>query len=233
MNLSEVMNELEKLGSETTKKTLMKHGAHEPLFGVKITDMKKIVKHVKKDSHLVEQLYDTGNYDAMYLAGLSINPKNIRKELLEKWVNKASCYAIGDYAVARAAAESEFAVELARQWIDSGDELISSCGWSTYSNYASISNDINIGEVEGLLKYAEGNIHSERNRVKYNMNGFVISVGSYIKELNPLALKVAENIGIVKVDMGLTSCKVPNAKEYIEKVMVMDRVGKKRKRCIC
>jgi hypothetical protein len=36
MNLDQVMTELEKFGSEQTKKVLTRHGAQEPFFGVKV-----------------------------------------------------------------------------------------------------------------------------------------------------------------------------------------------------
>lgn len=65
------------------------------------------------------------------------------------------------------------------------------------------------------------------------MNGFVISVGSYVSELNVKAKDVADHIGKVHVDVGNSACKVPLAKEYIEKVESKDRVGVKRKTCIC
>src|SRR5947209_7953223 len=48
----------------------MKHGAREPFFGVKIEDLKKIQKRIKKDYQLALDLYATGISDAMYLAGL-------------------------------------------------------------------------------------------------------------------------------------------------------------------
>lgn len=50
MNLTvdEVMSKLEEMGTEQTKHTFLRHGAVEPLFGVKVGDMKKLVKDVKK-----------------------------------------------------------------------------------------------------------------------------------------------------------------------------------------
>jgi 3-methyladenine DNA glycosylase AlkD len=39
------------------------------VFGVKIGDLKVIQKKVKKDHQLAMELFDTGIYDAMYLAG--------------------------------------------------------------------------------------------------------------------------------------------------------------------
>lgn len=83
MTLDEIMQELASMGTEQTKKTYIRHGAQEPFFGVKIGDMKKLVKIVKKDQNLALQLYDTGNYDAMYLAGLSVDPKALAKEQLQ------------------------------------------------------------------------------------------------------------------------------------------------------
>lgn len=75
MTVAEVMNRLEELGTEQTKKTLLRHGAKEPLYGVKVGDLKKLARDVKKDQPLALALFDTGNHDAMYLAGLCVQPK--------------------------------------------------------------------------------------------------------------------------------------------------------------
>ena len=57
MTVKEVMAELEQYGNESTKKIFMKHGAKEPFFGVKVADMKKIVKKTKKNHELSLELY--------------------------------------------------------------------------------------------------------------------------------------------------------------------------------
>lgn len=49
MTVEEVLQKLEALGSEQTKKTFLRHGAREPFFGVRIGDMKKLMKEVKRD----------------------------------------------------------------------------------------------------------------------------------------------------------------------------------------
>lgn len=235
VDLETMMDKLKELGSEQIKKVLMKHGIQEPFYGTKIGDLKKLVKYVKKNDILARELYNTGNYDAMYLAGLSINPKSMTKAEVEGWLEKAYCNAIAVSIVSNVAAESKFALELARKWIKSDDEIIESCGWSTMSNYISITEDnlIDMDEIRELLNIIETDIHNNKNKVRYNMNSFVISVGSYIKELNERALEVAKNIGKVNVSLGTTSCKVPVAEEYMQKVIAMNRVGRKRKTCIC
>lgn len=235
MTYEEIMQKLEEFGSEQTKKVYVNHGVKEPFFGVKIGDLKKLVKYVKKDQDLALRLYDSGNHDAMYLAGLAVNPKIISRETLQDWAKKAYWYMSAEYTVAQVAAESDYALELAREWMKSSDEMIAVCGWSTYSNYVSITPDeeLDIEEIRELLNQVKNTVHEERNRVRYVMNGFVISVGAYIPELTEEAKQVAEHIGKVYVDVGNTACKVPIALDYIKKIELKDRVGLKRKTCIC
>ncbi|MDF0727128.1 DNA alkylation repair protein [Cytobacillus sp. S13-E01] len=231
MTFEEIMKQLEELGSEQTKQIYLNHGVKEPYFGVKIGDLKKLVKYVKKDHELAKRLFNSGNHDAMYLAGLSVNPKLLSKETLQDWVKKAYWYMVAEYTVAQAAAESEYALELAKEWMNSDEEMTAVAGWSAYSNYLSITPDdrLDLSEIRDLLANVKDSIHDERNRVRYVMNGFVISVGSYVPELTEEAKQVAESIGKVHVDVGNTACKVPLASDYINKIVEKNRVGAKRK----
>ena len=235
MTYDEIMSKLEELGTEQTKSTFLRHGATEPFFGVKVGDLKKLVKFVKKDHELALALYDSGNHDAMYLAGLSVDPKLLSKETLQDWVKKANWYMPAEYTVAYVTAESNYALELAREWIDSEEEMVATCGWSTYANYLSITPDdeIDLDEVRKLLLQVNDTIHTEQNRVRYVMNSFVISVGGFVAPLYEDAIEVATNIGKVHVDVGQTACKVPLASDYIKKVEARNKVGVKKKTCIC
>jgi len=46
MTTKEILQQLKEMGSETTKNTLIKHGAKEPFYGVKVEDLKKIQKKI-------------------------------------------------------------------------------------------------------------------------------------------------------------------------------------------
>ena len=235
MTLEEVMKALEGYGSETTKKTLMKHGAKEPFFGVKVADLKKLVKKIKKNHKLSLELFATGNSDAMYLAGLIADEDKMTKEDLQRWADEAYWYYLSEYAVPWVAADSKYGMELGLEWIESKEERIAACGWATLASYASTHPDeeIDIEKYRELLEHAQKNLHQAPNRVRYAMNGFVIAIGSYIKDLTETSTSVAEQIGKVSVDMGGTACKVPLAKDYIKKVVDKGTVGKKRKTARC
>ncbi len=235
MTLDQIMTELEGYGSESTKKILMKHGAKEPFFGVKVADLKKIVKKTKKQHELSLELYATGNSDAMYLAGLIADEKQITKAQLQEWVQQAYWYMISEYTVPWIAAETPYGFELGMEWIKSDQEMIAAAGWSTLSSYASVNPDseLDIATYESLLDHVAENIHAAPNRVRYTMNAFVIAVGSYIKSLTDKANEAAALIGKVSVDMGGTACKVPLATTYIQKVADRGSIGKKRKMARC
>ncbi|ACT00003.1 DNA alkylation repair protein [Paenibacillus sp. JDR-2] len=235
MTFDEVLRALEGMGSEQTKSTYVRHGAKEPFFGVKIGDMKKLVKEVKKDQELVYKLYDSGNHDAMYLAGLTVNPKTVTKEMLRHWVKQAYWYSLAEYTVANVTAESPFARELAVEWMQSPEEMVAVAGWSAYANYVTIAPDeeLDLMEIRRLLEQVKKTVHEERNRVRYTMNTFVICVASYVLPLTEEAKAVAEAIGAVKVDVGDTACKVPLASGYIAKVEARGKIGTKKKTCIC
>ena len=235
MTTKEILSELEKYGNEQTKSTYIKHGAIEPLFGVKVQDLKNILKKTKKNHELSLELYATGNYDAMYLAGLMADEKQITKEQLELWVDQAYWSYLSEYAVPWIAAETEHGFELGLKWIQSDKETVASAGWGTLAYYAAVNEDEKLDTIAytKLLDTVEKEIHNAKNRVRYTMNGFVIAVGTYVEELTEKSKEVAMKIGKVSVDVGGTACKVPLAIDYIEKVITKGRVGVKRKTARC
>jgi len=235
MTSKEILSELKEYGDEKTKKTYMTLGAKEPFFGVKVQDLKKILKKTKKNHEISLELYATGNYDAMYLAGLMADETKITKEQLEVWVSQAYFSYLSEYTVPWITAETEYGFELGQEWIQSDIEMIASAGWGTLAYFAAVNEDekLNIKDYIKLLDIVEKEIHGAQNRVRYTMNGFVIAVGTYVEALTEKSKEVAKNIGKVNVDVGGTACKVPLANDYIDKVIDKKRVGIKRKTARC
>lgn len=235
MNLDEVMDALAALGNAQTKKTWLAHGATGELFGVKIGDMKGLLKKIKGRQELALELYATGNLDAMYLAGLVADGAKMSKAQLATWVKSARWEMISEYTVPWVAAESPHGAAVARQWLDSKQPNVAAAGWNTFSGIVSMRPDseLDLDEIEALLARVVKQIGTAPNRVRYCMNGFVIAVGAAVKPLHAKAKAIARKLGTVEVDMRGTSCKVPAALATIEKIEAMGRVGKKRKTVKC
>ena len=235
-DVNTIMQALKSMSSEQTKKTHIHHGAPaNTTFGVKVGDLKTIVKQIKKNHELAIALYDTGNSDAMYLAGLIGDEKKMTKADLNRWAKNATWNMHSEYTVPFVASESPFGWQIGLEWIDSKVEKIVTSGWNTLSLLMSFIPDEQLDkkQIEALLKRIQKEIHGEENRIKYTMNGFVISVGTYIPSLLELAKKTALAIGKITVEMEGTACKTPLAIDYIEKIEKKGMVGKKRKTTRC
>jgi len=235
MTVDQIMTDLQAAGSESIKKILLKHGIKEPFFGVKIEHLKTIQKKVKKDYELAKGLYATGNADAMYLAGLITDDTAMTKEDLNAWVKHATSNNISEYTVPWVAAEGYYGWELANNWINDSHEHVVAAGWSTLSNVVALKpdNELDIPALKSLMKRVEETIHSSPNRVRYTMNGFLISAGAYVAALTEAAVMTSLNIGPVEVEMNGTACKVPVVKDYIKKIADRGGIGKKKKTVKC
>lgn len=235
MTAQQIITEIEPLGTEGYRRILRNHGVTGPLFGVKISELKKYEKAIKKNYQLALDLFDTGVYDAQYLAGLIADEKKMTKEDLRNWLSRAGSDTVSEYAVAWVAADGPYGWELGLEWIESSQEREALVGWSTLSSWVSVKEDseLDVPTLRKLLERVTNTIHAQHDKVRYNMNGFVTCVGCYVRELKVEAMAAGEEIGIVKVDMGNTACKVPFSPDYIHKVDSMGRVGKKRKTARC
>jgi hypothetical protein len=235
MTAKKILEELKPLGSDGYKKVIFNHGVKEPCFGVKIGDLQKIVKRVGNDYRLALELYDTGVYDAMYLAGLIADDPQMTRKDLQRWVAQAYCKPLYGSIVPWVAAGSPQGWELGLEWIDSKTALTAAAGWATLGSLVSIKADadLDLAELKRLLQRVQKSIHQAPNEVRSQMNGFVIAVGTYVQPLTDTALQTGEKIGPVTVDVGNTACQVPFAPDYIRKAEKRGAIGKKRKTAKC
>jgi 3-methyladenine DNA glycosylase AlkD len=237
LSAASIMAELKKKGSAQTRKIYARHGnATQNMFGVSMADLKVIAKKIKGQQALACELYATGNMDAMYLAGLVANGAQMTAKQLNEWAESAAgLQMIAEYTVPSVAVENAQARDLAMRWIKSKNEQVASCGWCTYAGIVGTQADdiLDLAEIKQLLATVVKEIHGAQNRVRYTMNGFVIAVGSCVRPLMKEAKASARQIGAVSVDMGETSCNVPLATAYIEKVEAAGRAGQKRKMIRC
>lgn len=234
MNKEYILKFLKEKGSEGYKNILLRHGATEPCLGVKISDLKVISKKVKKDYELSLELFETGIYDAQYLAGLIADDARMSKADLQRWVDSASSPIAGS-TVAWVTTGSPFGFYMAEKWIRSKKPIQKIAGWATLTCLVSIipDADLDLQRIEELMLQVKKDIPKSEDRVKYQMLFFIISVGVYVQSLNSKAKQLAEEMGQVEVDMGETACQVPDPVAYIEKVEARGTIGKKRKKVKC
>lgn len=235
MTITEVVNELESLGTNYSKKRYISNGAHEPVFGVATGKMKPMSKEIGVDQELAEELYATGNYDAMYFAGVIADANGMTEADYERWIEEAYFFMLSDYVVAVTLSEAEFAEEIADKWIKSDDELRMSAGWSTYCWLLGSRKDeeFSTEKLSTMLDDVKENIHEAPERTKDAMNNFIYTVGTSYIPLHEKALEIADAVGEVEIKRENKKPKVLNAYENIQKQVEKDRIGFKRKYVRC
>ncbi|WP_175640052.1 DNA alkylation repair protein [Metabacillus schmidteae] len=235
MDIETVMQELESLGKERTKKTYIRNGAQEPVFGVATGAMKPLAKKIGKNQPLAEQLYATGNYDAMYFAGIIAEPAKMTEEDFERWIDSAYFYMISDYVVAVTLAETDIAQAVSDKWIASGEELKMSAGWSCYCWLLGNRPDSEFNEdkLAKMLDQVEKTICDSPDRTKSAMNSFIYTVGISYLPLHQKAVETAKAIGQVEIGRDKKNSSILRASETIQKEIDRGKIGFKRKYVRC
>ncbi|MCE9593015.1 MAG: DNA alkylation repair protein [Planctomycetes bacterium] len=217
MSPAETMRALEKAGSAQTRKTYLRHGAKEPMFGVSFAFLKTLVKRIGVDHELALALWETKNHDARTLAIKIADPAKIGRSDLDRWARDSFPGMCGGY-VAMLAAESPHGAAKAREWFASSHAALRAAAW-TLAGFLSSRDEQTPDEwfVERLA-FIEKSIHSAPNEERAAMNMAVITIGGRNAALRKAATAAAKRIGKVEVDHGDTECKTPDAVPYIEKM---------------
>jgi 3-methyladenine DNA glycosylase AlkD len=235
MDFEIVMQELEALGIERIKKTYISNGAHEPLFGVATGAMKPMAKKIKKNQPLAEQLYATGNYDAMYFAGVIADPMIMTDADFERWMDGAYFYMLSDYVVAVTLAEADIAQDVADKWIASGEELRMSAGWSCYCWLLGNRPDSEFSpdKIASMLDRVKNTIHTSPERTKSSMNNFIYTVAISYVPLHEKGVETAKAVGPVEIRRDKKKPSILLASETIQKELDRGKLGFKRKYVRC
>jgi hypothetical protein len=230
VRIEAIISEIEPLGSPRTKKCYMSEGAVEPLFGMTIKALKPIAKKLmtREDCQQVAyDLFDTGNYDLMYLAGMIVNPDEMSEAKYHDWISKSYFYMISDFIVSICLSEASMAEAVSDQWIQSGVDVRMSAGYLTYCwRLASLKDTFFSKEkLESILSVIEKRIHTQPNRTRYAMYYFVYNVGVSFLPLHKEALEIAKSIGTITVFDAKGQEQSYHAQAAIEKEVDRGRLG--------
>lgn len=215
--LAETMAALEKAGSAQTRKTYLRHGAKEPLFGVRFGTLQELYKRIKVDHELACALWATGNFDARNLAMKVADPARLSEADLDEWARGYGARMCSAY-VAALASEGPHGLSRAHAWLASADADQRAAGWALVGVLAMRDEATPDAWFLAHLATIEKGIHAAPNDERGTMNQALISIGGRNAALRRAALAAAKRIGPVEVDHGDTACKTPVAAEYLDKM---------------
>jgi hypothetical protein len=197
--------------------------------------MKPLKKRIGVDQALADELWDTGNYDAMYFAGMIADVCVMTEADFDRWMDGAYCAMLSDFVVAVTLAESDLAQSVAARWVRGGEENRASTGWACYEWLLGWRPDsyFEPETIRGLLELAAATIHEASPRLKRAMNKFIVAVGVSYQPLHDEALRTADDVRVVEVVTDGAIQPLASAAEQIRKAVGKGRIGFKRRAVRC
>ena len=215
MKLTEAMEQLEAFGSEQTRKTWCRHGAAEPMFGVKFGDLTKLQKQIKVDHALAAELWRTGNHDARLLACMVADAAAVTEKELKAWASEVKDSSTAE-ALAAFASRTPMAAKIREVWL--ADSKMRRAGWSMVGHCAKEGISLDEAAALGYIKRIEADIHGAENWTRRTMMYVLIGIGGRSAALRKAAEAAIKRIGPVTFDPGNTACEFPDAIPYIAKM---------------
>jgi len=217
MTFDEAMGALEAKSTEQTRKTYLRHGASEPLFGVKFGDLRPLARKNGTDHALAEQLWASGNTDARLLACMVADPAEASEDELDAWLGDIESYFLVDVFVAEIASRTLGRRERAQRWIASDRDRTAQAGWDLMNLVALSDEKVPDGFLEAQLELIAARIQSYGNWTRRSASQAITGIGLRNEDLEAAARRTAQEVGHVEFDPGQTSCVMPDPIEYLEK----------------
>lgn len=217
ITLEQVLEQLESLGNETTRKHNTKWGAGANQFGVKHGDIRALAKKLHSGDDLVTALWETGNVDAQLLAALLLQPKTPSAERVDRLVRSISFAHVADWLISYVVKPHADKETLRRKWMADGDRWAARAGWSLTAERVVKSPD---GlDLAALLDRIESEIGAADPVVQWTMNSALAELGIHNPELRKRAIAVGEKLGVYRDYPCSKGCTSPFAPIWINEMV--------------
>lgn len=217
MELKEVMAALKAAGNEKVKKLEVRKGAGENQFGVQSGDIRALAKKLKGKTELAAELWKTGNADAMLLAVLLMNPKQITAGELEELVRSVGFSHLADWLDSYAIKVHPQKELLREKWMKSKHPMTLRAGWSlTARRVEKEPEGLDLG---ALLDRIEKEMGGTPPLVQWTMNFCLAQIGIHFPEHRKRALAIGEKLGVFRDYPTSKGCTSPFAPIWINEMV--------------
>ena len=164
-----------------------------------------------RNHEFAKELWESDIYDVKVISLLIDDPKLMTIEQAESQVDQlylghfAHVFSSCDAALAK----TSFVVPLLMDWINSDSTIRKRCGYgllyevSKFTKKSAPNNAFFLDRIKQILK----SFKDEKNIIKGAMGGALMGIGKRNVELNSAALKVAQTMGPIDVNSGVTDCE--------------------------
>ncbi|WP_440135342.1 DNA alkylation repair protein [Chitinophaga sancti] len=167
---------------------------NEKALGVKIPEVRKLAKIIKKNHKLALLLWDTNIHEARILATLIADPKQVTPQLIDNWTKDFSSWDLCDQACGNLFDRTPYAVEKALEYSKHEAEFVKRCGFVLMAELAIHDKKSANSHFSRFFPIIEREAWDNRNFVKKAVNWALRQIGKRNQILLPLAIACAERI---------------------------------------
>lgn len=216
MTVEDALSSLEALGDPTVRERNARLGATTQ-FGLKMGDIRKLAKELKKQPDLAGPLWATGNVDAQLLAILLTKPKALAPDTVEQWVQEGDFPQVADWLNAYIVKKHPAKEDLRQRWMRASHPMLLRSAWSlTADRIAKRPEGL---DLSALLDRIEAEMPTADPKAQWTMNTALAFVGIHHPEHRDRALALGEAMGIYRDYPTSKGCTSPFAPIWIAEMV--------------
>ena len=212
--LSEVMAELDALADPKVREANEKRGDDH---GVNLSKLRELAKRLKTQHELAAELWATDDTAARLLAILICRPKLYEADELDAMLREARAPKVHDWLVNYVVKKNPHAEELRERWFSDPDPVVASAGWAlTTERVAKSPEGL---DLTGLLDTVESEMKDAPDRLQWEMNTTLATIGIQHPDYRPRAMDIGERLEVLKDYPTPPNCTSPFAPIWITEMV--------------
>lgn len=212
--VGDVLAELAALEDPKVRAVNERHGDDH---GVNLTKLRAVAKRVGTDQELAGDLWETGETPARLVAILIGRPREYTAADLDAMLRDARVPKVHDWLLAYVVKKSPHVEELRVAWFSDDDPVVASAGWKLTSDRVATAPD---GlDLSGLLDTVEAELVDAPDRLQWEMNGVLATIGIHRPELRARAIAIGERLEVLKDYPTPPGCTSPFAPLWIAEIV--------------
>jgi 3-methyladenine DNA glycosylase AlkD len=163
-------------------------------LGVKVPEIRKLAKAIKKDHQFAQELWQTGIHEARLLATMIADPAQVSPQQMDSWVNDFASWDVCDQACGNLFIRTAFVMDKAFEYSKSELEFVKRCGFVLMAEYAVHHKKATDDVFLAFLPIIEQEARDDRNFVKKAINWALRQIGKRNTLLRHAAIQCADRI---------------------------------------
>ncbi|HEY8402882.1 MAG TPA: DNA alkylation repair protein [Cytophagaceae bacterium] len=195
MTIDQAIIELKSLSVPENLEGMARFGINtEKALAVRIPELRKLARNIKKDHALALQLWETEIHEARILAAYIADPKQVTEELMEQWASDFYSWDLCDQVCGNLFDRIPIAFSKAKEWSGREKEYVKRAGFVLMASLAVHNKEAKDAQFTSFFPFIVEGATDERNFVKKAVNWALRQIGKRNAFLGEKAIALSEKL---------------------------------------